>query len=122
MRQAELITPSPDTTVHIEPQDAGIIKSFKSQLSGISDNYVVENRDLMLEQVDEVGVEAMDKRAEQLYNVSILVAMSLAQKACDKVTKATVVNCWSHTAILAAGIYALVSKMNYLRSAPKQVK
>ena len=66
----------------------------------------------MLEQVDGIGVEDIDKRAEQLYNVSILVAMRWAQQAWNKVTKATVVNCWSHTVNFAADIYELVSEMN----------
>nr|CCA16694.1 PREDICTED: similar to tigger transposable element derived 4 putative [Albugo laibachii Nc14] len=109
----------PNTTSHLQPQDADIIKSFKSQLSKIRDNSVVDKLDAMLEQVDGVGVEDIDKRAEQLYNVSILVAMRWAQQAWNKVTKATVVNCWSHTGILAANIYQLASAMNDLSIAPK---
>nr|CCA27296.1 PREDICTED: similar to tigger transposable element derived 4 putative [Albugo laibachii Nc14] len=109
----------PNTTARLQPQDAGIIKSFKCQLSKIRDNYVVDKLDAMLEQVDGVGVEDIDKRAEQLYNVSILVAMRWAQQEWKKVTKATVVNCWSHTGILAADIYELVSEMNDLSIAPK---
>ena len=73
---------------------------------------MVDKLDAMLEQVDGVEVEGIDKRAEQLYNVSILMAMRWAQHAWNKVTKATVVNCWSHTGILAADIYELVSGMN----------
>ena len=41
----------------------------------------------MMEQVDGVGVEDIDKRAEQLYNVSIVVDMRWAQQAWNKVTK-----------------------------------
>nr|CCA24636.1 PREDICTED: similar to tigger transposable element derived 4 putative [Albugo laibachii Nc14] len=111
----------PNTTAHLQPQDAGIIKSFKSQLSKIRDNYVVDKLDAMLELVDGVGVEDIDKRAEQLYNVSILVAMRWAQQAWNKVTKATVVNCCSHTGILVAVIYQLASEMNDLSIAPKPV-
>ena len=80
---------------------------------------MVDKLDTMLEQVDGVGVEDIDKRAEQLYNLSILVAMRWAQQAWNKVTKATVVNSWSHTEILAADIHELVSEMNDLRIAPK---
>nr|CCA27606.1 AlNc14C598G12221 [Albugo laibachii Nc14] len=86
-----------------------------SQLSKISDNYVVDKLDAMLEQVDGFGVEEIDKRAEQLYNVSILLAMCLAHQAWDKVKKVIAVNCWSHTEILAADIYQLVSEMNDLK-------
>ena len=50
-----------NTTAHLQPQDAGILKSFKSQLSKIRDNYVVEKRDAMLEQVDGFGLEDTDK-------------------------------------------------------------
>nr|CCA21061.1 AlNc14C111G6379 [Albugo laibachii Nc14] len=113
-------TPYPQTEQPIcTPQDAGIIKSFKSQLSNIRDNYVVDKLDTMLEQVDGVGVEDIDERAEQLYNMSILVAMRWDQQAWDKVTKATVVNCWSHTKTLAADIDQLVSETNNLIIAPK---
>ena len=73
----------------------------------------------MLEQVDGIREEDIDKRAEQLYNVSILVAMRWAQQAWDTVTKATVVNCWRHTGILAADIYELVSGMDKLCIAPE---
>ena len=101
------------------PGGNGIIRSFKSQIIKIRENYVVAKLDAMLEQVDGVGVEDIDKRAEQLYNVSILVAMRWAQQEWKKVTKATVVNCWSHTGILAADIYQLVSEINDLSIAPK---
>ena len=67
-------------------------------------------------------MEDIDKRAEQLYNVSLLVAMRWAKQACEKVTEAIVVNCWSHTGTLAADIYQLVSEMNDLSIAPKPAK
>nr|CCA15760.1 AlNc14C15G1666 [Albugo laibachii Nc14] len=70
-----------NTTAHLQPQDAGSIKSFKSQLSKIRDNYVVDKLDAMLGQVDGIGEEDIDKRAEQLYNVSIYMAMRWAQQA-----------------------------------------
>ena len=109
----------PNTTAHLQPQDAGIIKSFKSQLNKIRDNYVVDKLDAMLEQVDGVDVKDIDKRAEQLHTVSILVAMRSAQQSWGKVTEATIINCWSQTGILAADIYQLVSEMNDFSIATK---
>ena len=44
---------------------------------------MVDKLDAMMEQVDGVGVEDIEKRAEQLYNVSILVAMRWAQQEWD---------------------------------------
>ena len=38
----------PNAPTHLQPQDAGIIKSFKSQLSKIRDNHLVDKFDAML--------------------------------------------------------------------------
>nr|CCA14422.1 hypothetical protein TRIADDRAFT_5525 [Albugo laibachii Nc14] len=92
-RHCQVPLPAPNTTAHLQPQGAGIIKSFKSQLSKIRDNYVVEKLDAMLEQVDAIGEEDTDKRAEQLFNVSISVAMRWDQQAWDELSKATFVSC-----------------------------
>nr|CCA23869.1 PREDICTED: similar to Tigger transposable elementderived protein 6 putative [Albugo laibachii Nc14] len=108
-----------NTTAHLQPQDAGSIKSFKCQLSKIRDNYVVDKLDAMLEQVDGIGEEDIDKRAEQLYIVSILVDMRWDQQAWNKVKKATVFRCWIHTRVLTADINQLVTEMNNLSIAPK---
>ena len=80
---------------------------------------MVDRLDAMLEQLDGVAVEDIDKRAEQPYNVSTLVAMRWAHQAWDKVKKATVVNFWSHNGILTADIYQLVSEINDLSIAVK---
>ena len=76
---------------------------------------MVDKLDANLKEVDGVGVEDIDKRAEQVYSVSILVAMRW-----DKVMKATAVNCSSPTGIVAEDFDALVSEMNGLSIAPKQ--
>ena len=71
---------------------------------------MVDKLDAMLEQLDGVGIEVIDKKAEQLYNVSTLATMSWAQQSWNNVTKATVVNYWSHTGILRQTFMSLFMK------------
>ncbi|KAF0703664.1 hypothetical protein AaE_015279 [Aphanomyces astaci] len=78
-----------NTTAHLQPQDAGIIASFKAK---------VKQRQLQnaLQQIDSV----MAGRQDGLYEVPLVEAMSWAKDAWRSVSQATVVNCWNRTGIL----------------------
>ncbi|RHY05997.1 hypothetical protein DYB36_008668 [Aphanomyces astaci] len=78
-----------NTTAYLQPQDAGIIASFKAK---------VKQRQLQnaLEQIDAV----MAGRQDKLYEVPLVDAMAWAKDAWHEVSQSTIVNCWSRTGIL----------------------
>ncbi|ETV94310.1 hypothetical protein H310_11960 [Aphanomyces invadans] len=78
-----------NTTAHLQPQDAGIIASFKAKL---------KQRQLQnaLDQIDNV----MSGRQTNLYDVPLVEAMGWAKEAWRSVTQSTVVNCWNRVGIL----------------------
>jgi hypothetical protein len=73
----------PNTTAYMQPQDAGIIASFKAK---------IKQRQLQnaLDQIDLV----MAGRQDKLYEVPLDVAMGWARDAWRDVSSTTVVNCW----------------------------
>jgi len=75
----------PNMTSHIQPNDAGIIKAFKSQYRRLYIRNVVER--------DEAGVE-------DIWHINQLEAMQLAEEAWGVVSKSTISNCWRHTRII----------------------
>ncbi|RHY67257.1 hypothetical protein DYB30_009065 [Aphanomyces astaci] len=79
----------PNTTAYLQPQDAGIIASFKAK---------VKQRQLQnaLEQIDSV----MAGRQDRLYEVPLVEAMAWAKDAWHAVSSTTIANCWSRTGIL----------------------
>lgn len=101
----------PNTTAHLQPQNAGIIQAFKRQLDKVRKGYDVDKKDVMLEQVDELGKENVGSIIESIYNVDILVAMRWAQEA----WKATIENCWSYTGAMDQDIFELVAGMDRMR-------
>ena len=107
-----------NTSAHLQPQDAGIIQSFKSQRNKIRNAHVVDKLDELLDQVDGMGKENVEINGEQSFNVNILVAMRWAQEAWGAVTQATVANCWLHTGILGEDIFELVTDMHKLHIGP----
>nr|CCA26116.1 AlNc14C348G10876 [Albugo laibachii Nc14] len=71
----------PNTSAHLQPQDVGIIQSLKSQINKIRNAYGVDKLDELLARMDGMGKENVEINSEQLFNVSIVVAMRWAQKA-----------------------------------------
>ncbi|KIO21035.1 hypothetical protein M407DRAFT_40793, partial [Tulasnella calospora MUT 4182] len=75
----------PNMTSQIQPQDAGVIRTFKAHYrQGFC------QRAIEWEEAGEVD----------LYKIDQLQAMQLAKEAWDRVTRRTVVNCWCHAGIL----------------------
>ncbi|RHX97451.1 hypothetical protein DYB25_013863 [Aphanomyces astaci] len=79
----------PNTTAYLQPQDAGIIASFKAK---------VKQRQLQnaLEQINSV----MNGRQDRLYEVPLVEAMGWAKEAWRSVSSSTITNCWARTCIL----------------------
>lgn len=74
-----------NTTSHLQPLDAGIIRSFKSAY----------RRDLV-----SLFIERVEQGEEM--TVNLLEAIRMVHRAWKSVPEATVVNCWGHTGILEA--------------------
>nr|CCA17416.1 PREDICTED: similar to tigger transposable element derived 4 putative [Albugo laibachii Nc14] len=108
----------PNNSAHLQPHDAGIIQSFKSQMYKTRIAHVVDKLDELLEQVDGMGKENVKINGEQLFDVNILVVMRWAQESWGAVTQATVANCWRHTGIFGEDIFELVTDMHKLHIGP----
>jgi hypothetical protein len=104
----------PNTTSFLQPQDAGIIQSFKSKLEQLRTRYIVDQFDELLDRVAEVGNEYVEMQVESMYHVDVLQAMQWAQEAWETVTSTTVANCWRHTKIIDDDVYELVESIEQL--------
>jgi len=77
----------PNMTSHIQPLDAGIIRSFKAHYRAGFCQHALE--------LDEAG-------QSEIWKVNIKEGMEIARSAWRKVTAATISNCWAHAAIVPA--------------------
>jgi hypothetical protein len=75
----------PNLTSLIQPMDAGIIRTFKSNYRRLHSKFVLDR--------DAAGLA-------NPYKVNQLDAMRLSQNAWDEVSALTIQNCWRHTGIL----------------------
>ena len=73
----------PNTTAHIQPMDAGIIRNFKGYYRGLLVRYFLQCIEEDLEQV-----------------VSLKLAITYVKEAWTSVKQTTIVNCWRHVKIL----------------------
>nr|CCA16566.1 PREDICTED: similar to Tigger transposable elementderived protein 6 putative [Albugo laibachii Nc14] len=98
----------PNTTAHLQPLDAGIIRNFKSMISKKKALYYADRFDEILIRFGEDGQETLVRELEAIGNVDVLVAMRWAQEAWASVTCTTISNCWHHTGILDEELYDLI--------------
>ncbi|XP_062578214.1 tigger transposable element-derived protein 6-like [Saccostrea cucullata] len=73
----------PNTTAHIQPMDAGIIKAFKAHYR---------------KQLVHHYIERVEKKEEQ--SVNLREALHMVKRAWDSVKVSTIVNCYRHVQIL----------------------
>lgn len=92
--------PPLNTTSHLQPQDSGVILSFKARINAIKSQHVVDMLGLFTQHAQTVGKENLESVSEALFDVDVLVAIRWTQKTWDSVASATVSNCWKYTAIL----------------------
>ena len=110
----------PNTTAHLQPQDAGIIRSFKAHVNELKNRYYVDKLDDLFDSSQDEK-ESFDSSASALFHVDILVAMQWAKQAWEEVTSSTIKNCWRHTGILDDDLYELVRSMERVRLAPHSI-
>nr|CCA15793.1 PREDICTED: similar to tigger transposable element derived 4 putative [Albugo laibachii Nc14] len=104
----------PNTTSFLQPQDAGLIQSFKIKLEQLKTWYIVGKFDELLDKAAEVGNENVETQIESLYTVDVLQAMQWAHETWETVTSTTEANCWSHTKIIDDEVYELVESIKQL--------
>ncbi|ETV78112.1 hypothetical protein H257_08317 [Aphanomyces astaci] len=93
------------TTAYLQPQDAGIIASFKSKVK----QRQLENA---LDQIDALMAGRQGRYV--LYEVPLVVAMGWAKEAWRSVSQSTVTNCWVRTGILDGDLSVLSERMSEL--------
>nr|CCA26532.1 PREDICTED: similar to Tigger transposable elementderived protein 6 putative [Albugo laibachii Nc14] len=86
----------PNTTAHLQPLDAGIIRNFKSMISNKKALYYADRLDEILSRFGEDGQETLELELETIGSVDVLVAMRWAQEAWASVTCTTISNFWRH--------------------------
>nr|CCA28382.1 AlNc14C2903G13295 [Albugo laibachii Nc14] len=90
----------PNTTAFLQPLDAGIISSFKAQISKFQHRYIAERFYDVLSRISDTGDDCVEKEIDSLFNVDVLVTMRWAEIVWSKVTRVTILHCWCHTHIL----------------------
>ena len=74
----------PGLTSHIQPLDAGIIRCFKAHY----------RRQFCVR-----AIQQDDAEEDDIYKINLLDAMTMAKRAWENVSPATIKNCWDHTDI-----------------------
>ncbi|KIK16647.1 hypothetical protein PISMIDRAFT_83907, partial [Pisolithus microcarpus 441] len=74
----------PNLTSHVQPNDAGIIRTTKALYRKAFCLRAVE--------LDEAG-------AHEIYKIDLLEAMRMIMAAWNAVASSTIMNCWKHTGI-----------------------
>ncbi|KAG8703166.1 hypothetical protein FRC09_004311 [Ceratobasidium sp. 395] len=75
---------SPNLTPYVQPMDAGIIQSFKSQYN---------------KRFIQAAVRRSDEGISDIYKLNQLQVMQFATEAWSSVSTSTISNCWRHTGI-----------------------
>nr|CCA22959.1 putative CENPB/ARS binding proteinlike protein [Albugo laibachii Nc14] len=106
----------PSTTAFLQPQDAGIISSFKAQIRKIQHHYIADRFDDVMRRISDTGDDCVEKKIDPLFNVDVLIAMRWAETAWSMVTRTTILHYWRHTQILDEEIHELVESFEKLRA------
>ncbi|CAK4676550.1 unnamed protein product [Aphanomyces euteiches] len=101
----------PNTTAFLQPQDAGVIQAFKSKITALRAQHLVDKFDALLETADESNKENFASLVNKLHEVSLLQALGWAKEAWHCVSRDTIINCWRHTGIIDEDIYELIDSM-----------
>lgn len=104
----------PNTTSHLQPQDAGVIQSFKKAIERVKRREAVKRLDRLLED-STLHSSDMEREADTLFVADLLTAVKWAEEALREVTAETISNCWRHTGILDDDLYELVSAVENLK-------
>lgn len=115
LSNVEVMMLPPNTTAHLQPQDAGVIQMFKAKIRELQNERVVDRLDALLARAEESGVGIIESEVDALHNVNVLEAMRWAEDAWSHVSSTSVANCWRHTKILDEDMYELVDSFRRCR-------
>nr|CCA17075.1 AlNc14C29G2780 [Albugo laibachii Nc14] len=76
---------SPNKTLFLQPQDTGIVSSFKSQISKLQHRYVADHFVDVLRRNLDTGDDCVEKCIDSLFDVNVFVAMCVAETAWSKI-------------------------------------
>lgn len=110
----------PNTTAHLQPQDAGVIKAFKAKIRELQQMRIVDRLDELLDRAGDSPID--DNDIEALHLTDVLEAMRWAELAWMEVSHNTIANCWRHTRILDEDVYELIEQMQRCRFSPPSVQ
>ena len=74
LSHVELCMLPPNTTAFLQPLDAGIISSFKAQISKFQHRYIAECFDDVLRRISDTG-DCVEKEIDSLFNLDVFVTM-----------------------------------------------
>jgi DDE superfamily endonuclease len=75
----------PNTTAHLQPMDAGIIRAFKAHYKKLYLHHVIQE---------------FENGSDSPGHIDVLQAIRIIDRAWHAITMETIANCWRHTAIL----------------------
>lgn len=112
----------PNTTTHLQPQDAGVIRTFKTKISALQNKHVVDNLDALLERAASHGAASIEDELQHLHDTDVLTAMLWAQQAWSYTSSTVMRNCWKRTQVLNEELFELVSNLSRLRIEPPTIR
>lgn len=71
----------PNTTTHLQPQDAGVIETFKTKIAALRDAHMVEKVDALLARAAAQRRHNAVDEVEQLHHSDVLEAMRWAEES-----------------------------------------
>ncbi|KAH9151114.1 hypothetical protein AeRB84_006202 [Aphanomyces euteiches] len=108
LSHVKIVMLPPNTTPYLQPQDAGIIRMFKSKVEELKGKLNVAKFDSFVESLDVGDIENAHARASKLHEMTVLEAMEIANGAWKSLKSSAIANCWRHTEILGEEMYELV--------------
>lgn len=101
----------PNTTAHLQLQEAGVIRALKDNNIALKNQHVVEHLDELLDRAQELNDEEVQHESKRLFNADVLTTIQWAREAWESVTSEAIANCWKYTAILVDECDTLVDDM-----------
>lgn len=105
----------PNTTPFHQPQDAGVIRSFKAHIERQQIRHAVDKFDEILERSGHEDKEKIERYTDKVFHVDVLTAMRWAQDAWAEVASTTIANCWRHTGIVSDDMLELQEELEKLK-------
>lgn len=97
----------PNTTAHLQSQDAGIIAYLKAWIKRRQMQHALDQMEEIMGRPEADGTARTEEELAKIYEIDILEAMKWCREVWESATQSTIANCWTHTGIMLEDIYAL---------------